>query len=263
VFWVFSYGGLTQLGIVVTLGLVCWLLQKPLQSAFDRFWPESKKKQAFALRETARGLIWPILFVVALWIALPAVTGLGYSNHVIRIAASLLNAWIFIRLVSSAVRDPFWSRTIAIIIWIIAALNILRLPNPTIALLDSIALTIGDSRFSLYLLIKGGLIALLMLWFTSSATLILQSRLTKSRRLAPSVKVLIGQLTRFGLLFLVFVVVLNAVGIDFTALAVLSGAIGVGFGLQKIVSNLISGIILLSDRSIKPGDVINVGDTMG
>ncbi len=151
-------------------------------------------------------------------------------------------------------RDPFWSRTIAIIIWIIAALNILRLLNPTIALLDSIALTIGDSRFSLYLL---------MLWFTSSATLILQSRLTKSRRLAPSVKVLIGQLTRFGLFFLVFVVVLNAVGIDFTALAVLSGAIGVGIGLQKIVSNLISGIILLSDRSIKPGDVINVGDTMG
>ena len=45
----------------------------------------------------------------------------------------------------------------------------------------------------------------------------------------------------------------------------MSGAIGVGigFGLQKVVSNLISGIIILMDRSIKPGDVISLGDTFG
>ena len=147
----------------------------------------------------------------------------------------------------------------------IAALNILRLLNPTIALLDSIAITIGDSRFSIYLIIKGGLIALFMLWFASVVSQILQGRLRKSKSLTPSVKALIGQLSRFGLLFLAFVIVLNSVGIDLTALAVLSGAIGVGigFGLQKIVSNLISGIILLSDKSIKPGDVIDVGGVIG
>ncbi len=45
----------------------------------------------------------------------------------------------------------------------------------------------------------------------------------------------------------------------------LSGAIGVGlgFGLQKVVSNLVSGVILLLDKSIKPGDVISLGDTFG
>jgi small-conductance mechanosensitive channel len=48
-----------------------------------------------------------------------------------------------------------------------------------------------------------------------------------------------------------------------TGLAVLSGAIGVGlgFGLQKVVSNLVSGVIILLDKSIKPGDVISLGDT--
>ena len=58
---------------------------------------------------------------------------------------------------------------------------------------------------------------------------------------------------------------LKAVGFDLTGLAVLSGAIGVGlgFGLQKVVSNLVSGIIILLDKSIKPGDVISLGDTFG
>ena len=45
----------------------------------------------------------------------------------------------------------------------------------------------------------------------------------------------------------------------------MSGAIGVGlgFGLQKVVSNLVSGVIILLDKSIKPGDVISLGDTFG
>ena len=55
------------------------------------------------------------------------------------------------------------------------------------------------------------------------------------------------------------------VGVDLTGLAVLSGAIGVGlgFGLQKVVSNLVSGVIILLDKSIKPGDVISLGETFG
>jgi small-conductance mechanosensitive channel len=65
--------------------------------------------------------------------------------------------------------------------------------------------------------------------------------------------------------FLALLIGLNAVGIDLTALTVFSGAIGVGlgFGLQKIVSNFVSGIILLTERSIKPGDIIEVGGTHG
>jgi small-conductance mechanosensitive channel len=61
------------------------------------------------------------------------------------------------------------------------------------------------------------------------------------------------------------VIVLSAVGIDLSVLAVFTGAIGVGvgFGLQKIVANFVSGIILLADKSIKPGDVITVGDHFG
>jgi small-conductance mechanosensitive channel len=58
---------------------------------------------------------------------------------------------------------------------------------------------------------------------------------------------------------------LSTAGIDLTTLTVFSGAIGLGlgFGLQKVISNLVSGMIILADRSIKPGDVIQLGETFG
>jgi small-conductance mechanosensitive channel len=61
------------------------------------------------------------------------------------------------------------------------------------------------------------------------------------------------------------VAAMSGLGIDLTAFTVFSGAVGVGvgFGLQKVVSNFISGIIILLDRSIKPGDTISLGDTFG
>jgi small-conductance mechanosensitive channel len=67
------------------------------------------------------------------------------------------------------------------------------------------------------------------------------------------------------LLFMAVMITLNTIGLDLTAFTVFSGAIGVGigFGLQKIVANFISGIILLLDRSVKPGDVIEVAGTYG
>jgi len=77
--------------------------------------------------------------------------------------------------------------------------------------------------------------------------------------------VLAGKLIRIGVMTVAIVIVLSASGIDLSVLAVFTGAIGVGVGLgmQKIVSNFVSGIILLADKSIKPGDVISVGDHFG
>ena len=83
--------------------------------------------------------------------------------------------------------------------------------------------------------------------------------------LSPSLQVLIGKFIKIFLVVMAVVVGLNSVGIDLTAFAVFSGAIGVGlgFGLQKVVSNFISGVIILLDKSIKPGDTISVGETFG
>jgi small-conductance mechanosensitive channel len=72
-------------------------------------------------------------------------------------------------------------------------------------------------------------------------------------------------MVRILLICLAVVVVLAAAGLDLSALAILSGAVGVGigFGLQKIVANFVSGVILLADKSVKPGDIVTIGDSHG
>jgi small-conductance mechanosensitive channel len=66
-------------------------------------------------------------------------------------------------------------------------------------------------------------------------------------------------------MFFAVAVTMSAVGINLSALAIFSGAagVGIGFGLQKIVANFISGIILLVDKSVKPGDLVTIGDNSG
>jgi small-conductance mechanosensitive channel len=124
---------------------------------------------------------------------------------------------------------------------------------------------IGGLRVTALLAIKTTVLMLLTLWGAVLLANFLDMRLRTYNDLTPSIQVLLGKLFRIALLTFAVLIVLSSVGIDFSALAIFSGAVGVGvgFGLQKIVSNLVSGIILLADKSIKPGDVITVGDSFG
>ena len=87
----------------------------------------------------------------------------------------------------------------------------------------------------------------------------------RNEDISPSMKVLAVKGVQIVLYGMAFIMGVKAIGIDLTGLSVLTGAIGVGlgFGLQKVISNLVSGVIILLDKSIKPGDVISVGETFG
>ncbi|MFV0474334.1 MAG: mechanosensitive ion channel family protein [Pikeienuella sp.] len=262
---IFSERGLIELALIAATGILAFLLAGLMRRIVDRIYPRSDDHQLSRVGRVLRALAPPILWVVLIWIGAAALAGLGYPNDLVRLAASLLNAWIVIRLVSSVVADPFWSRLFAVAAWTVAALNALRLLGPTIALLDRAAVTVGDLRVSVYLIIKAAGFVIVLMWLAATLSRIVSRRVTRAKRLTPSVQVLIVQATRLGLTLVAIMIAMNAVGIDLTAFALFSGAIGVGlgFGLQKIVSNFVSGVIILMDRSIKPGDVVEVADTYG
>jgi small-conductance mechanosensitive channel len=117
----------------------------------------------------------------------------------------------------------------------------------------------------MFLIIKGIFAFALLLWVVSFVSKLLETSFRKAHGLTPSQKVLFSKISTILLYIIAALLGLNIVGLDLTALAAFSGALGlgIGFGLQKVFGNLISGIILLIDKSVKPGDVIAIGDTYG
>ena len=131
--------------------------------------------------------------------------------------------------------------------------------------LDSWAISWGQHRTSV-LDIASTLIVLALLYIGARLVMRFASRLIKrTDRLDLSQKALLQKLAGIGVVTVATMIGIDLLGIDLTALAVFSGALGfaVGFGLQKTLGNLIAGLILLMDKSVKPGDVIVVGDTFG
>jgi small-conductance mechanosensitive channel len=208
-----------------------------------------------------------IIFVALLVIAREAMSAMTWPSrsYLVGVAASLATAWVVIALVAGLIRNHFVYRLVAVFAWTVAALNILGLIKPVRDALDSFGVVIGGLRISPLLVIKATVLLLLTLWIANAVGDFLERKMRSVADLTPSVQVLIGKLIRLVLITFAVLIVLSTVGIDFSSLAFFSGAIGVGlgFGLQKIVSNLVSGIILLADKSIKPGDVITVGDSFG
>jgi small-conductance mechanosensitive channel len=210
-------------------------------------------------------LTLPIIWLVLQWLSLLIAAQARLPHQVIKSVASLITAWVVIRLTTTLVRDRTWSRFIAIAAWTIAALNILNLLDPTTDLLDGIALTLGSLRISALTIIKAVLSLAVLLWLATVASRLLERRITTLPNLTPSLQVLLSKLLKIVFIVIAVVVALNSVGIDLTAFAVFTGAVGVGvgFGLQKAISNFVSGVMLLLDKSVKPGDVISVGQTYG
>ncbi len=257
---------LTQVLVAVALLAIALLiapsLRRSLTALADRKKLENPLKGALnAVARLAPIFTWAIL----LWIATLAAAEAEIRNNLLAVVTTLVTAWVVIRFVSSLVRDPSMARLVAFSAWAIAALSILDLLEPTSNILDRIALNIGDVHISVLTVLKGAVALVVLLWLANILSHFLDRRYRSLESLTPSIKVLASKVTKILLITIAILAALSVVGIDLTAFAVFSGAVGVGvgFGLQKVVSNLISGVILLLDRSIKPGDVIGVDQTYG
>jgi len=257
---------LWQAGVIVVTLLAAIIITPPFRRWLQRRLDEAadNSRLSFVIT-TFLTLVTPLLWVLLLWLAVEVAANAQWPNKLMSIVVSLVNAWIIIRLVSRFVSDAAWARFIAVVIWTIAALNIVELLQPALSMLDGIALHIGDVRVTALSVAKGVFYLVVLLWLANLVSSILERRIQKLPTLTPSIQVLFAKLLKIALIIIAGVVAIDAVGIDLTAFAVFGGALGVGigFGLQKIVANFISGIILLLDKSIKPGDTIGVSGTYG
>ncbi len=257
---------LVQAFVVIGAFLVAWAGASWLENFHKKEWDSDwYNRFGVPVVEVLAPLQLPVLWLLLQWFTIFAAKNAKWPHHLIEIVVSLLTAWIVIRLAATVIRNKQWSRFISSSAWIIAALNITGLLAPTRVILEDMGVQAGDVYISVLSVLKAGIALAVLLWLAGLMSRLLERRLVHMPSLTPSSRVLFAKLFRVSIFTVAVIVGLESVGIDLTAFAVFSGAVGlgVGFGLQKIIANLISGIILLMDKSVKPGDVISLGATYG
>jgi len=163
------------------------------------------------------------------------------------------------------VRMPDWLGTIiGLALFVSIGSGLVGGIEPISEAMDKVGFSIGSRRISLLWIVTMAITAVMLL-AVARVLMKLVSYIIGNSELDGAQKVLGQKLATVAILAGAFVLGLDLLGIDLTALAVFSGAFGlaIGFGMQKTIGNLFAGIILLMDRSIKPGDVIAVGDSFG
>lgn len=219
-------------------------------------------RNASLFSKVAIPLVFPAIGLLVLWALSALAEGLGLPQAILTTALNLIGVWIVIRLSSSLIRHERLARLIAVAAFVVATLNVVDLLQPALQFLDDTGFRFGGAHLSLLSIMTGAVQLAVLLWLAVIGSRMADQRIQQAHSLTPSIRVLTGKLVKITLYIVAFVIVLSGIGIDLTAFALFTGALGVGigFGLQRPIANLISGVILLLDRSIKPGDVIELSD---
>jgi small-conductance mechanosensitive channel len=262
-------GAAWQALALLLIGAVTWTLSRLLRPLTQRLVQppdggEARFASVHALSVVPR-LVTPLTAALGLWLAYSVFQVLDMRAEALRILANLFTAWVVIRLASGLVPQRGWSALIAATAWTVAALAILGWLGPILDQLDAATFRAGEFRLSALDVINAIGLLFIIILVATLAIRVIESRLSGLEGVTPAAQVLVGKVLRILLYIVATIVALTSVGVDLTAVAVFSGALGlgIGFGLQKVISNLFSGIILLLDRSLRPGDVIELGDAYG
>ncbi len=248
------------IAVSFVLGLIIYrLIRGKVQSAIDKLNLPSRAQRIVC---NLRKLLFPLitLFIIFFITSIAGSEVIGVNVALINGMMKVILAWIIIRIIAQFIDNSAVRNVFATTIWILAALSIFGVLEQATATLDAIGFTIGDFRLSALAVIKSIFYLFILLYFATFASSFAERRVLKTSGLTRSSQVLIAKIIRVTLIVFALLIGITSSGIDLSLFAVFGGAIGlgIGFGLQKGISNLFSGILLLVDRSIKPGDVIEL-----
>ena len=241
-----------------------WIAPKIDAWARGRDLSTAQMRRVILVRKRVRGII----FVILAWASVFALAQIKtfYSwRFLVVLAATLVTAWLVVGLITRLIRNALLRKIVTWGAWIYVTLYYLGVTEQAATVLDNAAIELGGFRLSLLAILKALVLTALLFTLARMISGRAAGKIRTNDEISPSMRVLVIKVMQITLYGAAFFIGLKSVGFDLTGLAVLSGAIGVGlgFGLQKVVSNLVSGVIILLDKSIKPGDVISLGDTFG
>lgn len=251
------------------LALVFCLL---LAWGFARWWWGRHRNAAGHLKQASSRLAFPLAASLLIGVAQLALAPFVHVN-LLKLAQPLLAAMVLVRTVIFVLRQAFpqaawlvaWERIIAALVWGWLALYITDLAPYVTEALESVSFKLGKQKLDLWMLLHGMVTVFLTVVVALWVAGVVEGRLMRVESLDSSLRMVGVRVAKALLTVGALITSLSLVGIDMTALSVFTGALGVGlgFGLQKIASNYVSGFIILLDRSIRLGNIVQVGNDAG
>jgi small-conductance mechanosensitive channel len=238
--------------------------ERPYQTLLKRFFDPGKRIGSI-----------PIVYCLLLWITWVARSNwsliLTEAGHdplpcgYIYTTTLLVTAYVIYQIATAVSKGRSAPKFLGGGMLIVFALHLFGWLSPLSEALRSVSLPIGSIDINLWAIISAIAALLLLLWLAGLSTRFIDAVVKPRNDIPPSIKVLIRKTSRLCLYIIAIIGALKIGGVPLGGLAVFSGALGLGlgFGLQKVISNLLSGVIILLDKSIKPGDVIEIEGTIG
>jgi len=160
------------------------------------------------------------------------------------IRCGLAFVWLWLALGFFQVREPVWSGVVAVL---------------------TAAWPLGEIELSLSDLVAFGFTVWLALWLSRFVRFVLDEDVLPRAELPRGVPYAVSSFTHYVILLFGFMLAVSAAGFDMSRFALIVGALGVGIGigLQDVVNNFVSGVILLFERPVQTGDTVQVGDIFG
>jgi small-conductance mechanosensitive channel len=260
------------LGFSLLAYLPAWISAQFLEKVQESFAPHKKiQRLAFVLLQASAWPLWAIFLLFLgfkIWgVFFPATT--GNPGRLLPILWFFLIYRILITLIKETLPSAEHRRKIQSgvisLIFILAVLQQLELLAPILSWLNHPFLTIGQT----HLAVSSILIALIILGvfflIARFAAKLLRSQFLPKLGIERSLSESLATLARYFVVAVGVIVALDSLGFDLTTLKIVLGALGVGigFGLQNVVNNFVSGIIIIAERTVKQGDIIAVGQTDG
>ena len=217
-----------------------------------------------------------LLTTIFVALAIPLLE-LWQHTSLLRLVLPLFVSFLVIRIVFFLLRRVFaqsgkvgntlltFEKIFAVIIWVSVALHITDLLPELMAYLESAKIPLGRHHPSLLdilqAIVSATLTLIVALWGASSV----EQRLMRLDSVHPSLRAVLARVARATLILVAVLVSLSLVGLDLTVLSVFGGALGVGIGLglQRLVSNYVSGFVILLERSFSIGDLVVIDKFTG
>jgi len=254
---------LATMGGVVLVGMLAgWFCKRAILYWIGRDGVVSSGEQRM---QKALALEVPVFLVAAALGALALFQKQGWAAYLLQPFALVVCAYSVFKGFSGVIRNRFWMRCGAWLVFLLLGLHIFGILQPVSETLESMGFTLGETEITLLGLVKGVGVLVVLLWGSSLLTRLSRNRIASLPEVNPSMQVLLEKAVQVSLLLIAVLASLSTAGLNLSSLTLFGGAIGlgIGFGLQKVISNLVCGVILLLDRSIKPADVIEIEGTYG